>query len=287
MSLNDIVKAIGTGFTNFRFVDVLDILLIALLIMWLIIFAKKSRAYQLLRGVAIAFIILVGSQVFGLTTLSWLLDTVLFSGIVFIAVIFQPELRRALEHLGRGSKIFEKNIGDRPADSILRAVTRLSKRRVGALIIFEQRIALGDILSSGTKLDAIISAELIENIFEPNTPLHDGALIVQKDKLAAAACIIPLNGEVELPGELGTRHRAAVSLSMISDCISLVVSEETGHISYASEGTLYRNIDSQGLSSLLSTIFVDNDNNDTNEKKGPTAVIKKIRRSVSKNGKKD
>lgn len=285
MSFSDVIKAIGTGFANFRFVDALDILLIALLIMWLIIFAKKSRAYQLLRGVGVAFLILIVSQIFGLTTLSWLLDTVLFSGIVFLAIIFQPELRRALEHIGRGGKLFEKSSGDRPADNILLAATRLSKRKVGALIVFERSIALGDILSSsGTKLDAVISAELLENIFEPNTPLHDGALIIRQNKIAAAACIIPLSNELELPGELGTRHRAAVSLSMISDCISLVVSEETGAISYASEGVLYRNIDSRGLSDLLATIFVEKD--DDNDPSIMGRIKKRMSRSKKseKNG---
>ncbi|NLB60844.1 MAG: TIGR00159 family protein [Clostridiales bacterium] len=261
MTFSDILNAVKTGFSNFRFVDVIDILIIALLIFWVVRLTRKTRAYQLLRGVAIAFVVLIFSQVLGLTTLSWFLDTVLLSSVVFIAIIFQPELRRAFEHIGRGSKLFDKKSLTSPRESLARVIAKLSRRKVGALIIFEKKTPLGDILDTGTRLDAIISAELVESIFEPNTPLHDGAIIISDSKIAAAACFIPLTNDVDIDRELGTRHRAAVSATLISDCVSLVVSEETGKISYAKDGILHRELDTQSLMDLLTELFSDGANN--------------------------
>lgn len=261
MTFSDILNAVKTGFSNFRFVDAIDILIIALLIFWVIRLTRKTRAYQLLRGVAIAFVVLILSQVLGLTTLSWFLDTVLLSSVVFIAIIFQPELRRAFEHIGRGSKLFDKKALTSPRESLARAIAKLSRRRVGALIIFEKKTPLGDILDTGTRLNAIISAELVESLFEPNTPLHDGAIIISDYKIAAAGCFIPLTNDVDIDRELGTRHRAAVSATLISDCVSLVVSEETGKISYAKDGVLYKDLDTQSLMDLLTELFPDGANN--------------------------
>ena len=186
----------------------------------------------------------------------------LASGIVVLAVLFQPELRRALEHIGRG-KIFNNGLlqNFKPEENEIvsemqLAIMSLAKRRVGALIVIEQRTGLGDIVATGTRIDGIISAPLIENIFEPNTPLHDGAVIIRDGAIVAAACFLPLAEDIAVARELGTRHRAALGVSSVSDSVTIVVSEETGVISFAREGKLVRYIDQKALHDLLESIFV-------------------------------
>ena len=179
-----------------------------------------------------------------------------------LVVLFQPEFRRALEHIGRGN-LFDKSVlnGFSQEDSTIvselqLAITDLAKRRVGALIVIEQKTALGDIAATGTRIDGVISAPLVENIFEPNTPLHDGAMIIRDRQIIAAACILPLAENMSVARELGTRHRAALGISTVSDSITIVVSEETGVISYARDGKLVRYVDNRALKDLLETIFV-------------------------------
>ncbi len=262
MSFDVLVKAITSGFTQIRLEDFVDIAIIAFFLYKLIILTKETRAFQLLKGSAFLFVAAIISETLQLQTLSWVLNSVLASGIVVLAVLFQPELRRALEHIGRG-KIFNNGLlqNFKPEENEIvsemqLAIMSLAKRRVGALIVIEQRTGLGDIIATGTRIDGIISAPLIENIFEPNTPLHDGAVIIRDGAIVAAACFLPLAEDIAVARELGTRHRAALGVSSVSDSVTIVVSEETGVISFAREGKLVRYIDQKALHDLLESIFV-------------------------------
>ena len=262
MSFDVLVKAITSGFTQIRLEDFVDIAIIAFFLYKLIILTKETRAFQLLKGIAFLFVAAIISETLQLQTLSWVLNSVLASGIVVLAVLFQPELRRALEHIGRG-KIFNngqlqnfKPEENEIVSEMQLAIMSLAKRRVGALIVIEQRTGLGDIIATGTRIDGIISAPLIENIFEPNTPLHDGAVIIRDGAIVAAACFLPLAEDIAVARELGTRHRAALGVSSVSDSVTIVVSEETGVISFAREGKLVRYIDQKALHDLLESIFV-------------------------------
>ena len=262
MSFDVLVKAITSGFTQIRLEDFVDIAIIAFFLYKLIILTKETRAFQLLKGIAFLFVAAIISETLQLQTLSWVLNSVLASGIVVLAVLFQPELRRALEHIGRG-KIFNNGLlqNFKPEENEIvsemqLAIMSLAKRRVGALIVIEQRTGLGDIVATGTRIDGIISAPLIENIFEPNTPLHDGAVIIRDGAIVAAACFLPLAEDIAVARELGTRHSAALGVSSVSDSVTIVVSEETGVISFAREGKLVRYIDQKALHDLLESIFV-------------------------------
>lgn len=262
----DVLKAITSGFAQVRPEDFVDIAIIAFFLYKLIILTKETRAFQLLKGIAFLFLAALISDLLQLQTLSWVLNAVLASGIVVLVVLFQPELRRALEHIGRG-KFFSNGLlqGFKPEENEIvnemqMAILSLAKRRVGALIVIEQRTGLGDIIATGTRIDGVISAPLIENIFEPNTPLHDGAVIIRDGEITAAACFLPLAEDIAVARELGTRHRAALGVSSISDSITIVVSEETGVISFAREGKLVRYIDQKALRDLLESIFVGKEN---------------------------
>ena len=193
MSFEDIIKTLGSGLGQFGWNDLLDIAILTVLIYKLIVWTKDTRAYEVLKGVGFLIVASAAAQFLSLYTLSWLLDSILQSGtiIIVIFILFTPEIRRVLERLGRSGK----------------AIGKL--RRVGALIVFEQKTGLGDIISTGTAIEGLVSGALIENIFEPNTPLHDGAVICRGSTLVAAACFLPLSEETGISRELGTRHRAA------------------------------------------------------------------------------
>lgn len=230
--------------------SIIDVSIVSYIIYKLIQLVRETRAWQLLKGFVVILIIAALSEWLQLRTLAYLLNrTIELAGFALI-VLFQPELRRGLEQLGRSNF---KNFFtfDDPDDAIrttftieeiVKAATELSRTNTGALIVIERDTKLGEIINTGTKLDSNVSAELIINIFTPNTPLHDGALILRENKLKSAACFLPLTDNPNLSKELGTRHRAAIGISEISDCISVVVSEETGKISFALNGGLSRNL---------------------------------------------
>ena len=258
MPFNDIINAIISGFQDIRFQDVLDIVIITVLVYKIIEWSMNTRAYQLLKGLGVLLLILLLSTLFNLYTINYLLNTLLVSGIVVMAVIFQPELRRGLAHIGRFKFNFSAN--DKSDDSgivkeIVNALIELSKRKVGALIVIERETKLDEYLPTGTLVDAKITSALIQNIFEPNTPLHDGAVIVRDGRIHYAACVLPLFDDANISRELGTRHRAAMGVSQASDSLTLVVSEETGVISYAENGKLVRYVDRIALTELLESIF--------------------------------
>jgi len=200
------------------------------------------------------------SDLMGLTALNWLLMGVVNNGALVLVVLFQPELRKALEQIGRGAML-EKSAAD-DADSrerivteIIQCLTNLSRRRVGALIVFEQKTGLKDVIETGIAIDSQISSALLENIFEPNTPLHDGAVVIRGPRVMAAACILTLTEGRGISHELGTRHRAAIGVSETTDAVVLIVSEETGIISMAKGGKLTRHLDPKSLREILEGMY--------------------------------
>lgn len=262
LSYDELVKAITSGLSQFRVQDILDILIIAVLLYRLIVLTKETRAYQVLKGIGVLFVAAILSDALQMQTVSWVLNSIVASGIIVIVVLFQPELRRAFEHIGRG-ELFTKNLFNEMhleeaqiVAELQQAILNLSKRRIGALIVIEQKTGLADIVSTGTRIEGVISAPLIENIFEPNTPLHDGAVIICDGRIVAAGCFLPLSEDFSVARELGTRHRAAIGVSGVSDSVTLIVSEETGVISFARDGKLVRYIDQKALKNLLESIFV-------------------------------
>ncbi len=265
MSYNTITRALASGFSQISVLDLLDIVIIAILIYKLIVWTKETRAYEVLKGIGLLFLCSIVSQLLSLTTLSWLLDSILTSGsiIIVIFILFQPEIRRVLEKLGRSGKRLGKGWFDAStmkSNALVHdmhvTILSLSHRRVGALIVFEQKTGLGDIIATGTRIDGILSGALVENIFEPNTPLHDGAVIVRGATLIAAGCFLPLSDDLSVSRELGTRHRAALGVSSVSDSVTIIVSEETGAISIARDGKLVRYIDSKALHNTLESLFL-------------------------------
>ena len=241
--------------------DVVDILIVAFLIYQLLRFTRQTRGSSVFKGLIVVLIVTWLSAAINLRALNWVLVQLINTGSVLLVVIFQPELRRALEQIGRG-KILAANkarSGDIEIERIVNAfvdsLTRLARRRVGALIVIEGNTGLKDVIESGTLVDARISAGLIENIFEPNTPLHDGAVVVRGESLYAAACILPLTDDQSISRDLGTRHRAAIGVTETTDATALVVSEETGVISMARGGKLSRYLDAKSLSELLHQIY--------------------------------
>lgn len=257
LSFTDVLAAIQTGFSQFRILDLIDILIIAYAIFSLIRLTTNTRSSQVVKGVGILLVVFFISTVFNLITVRYLLQSFLVSGIVVAAVLFQPELRRALERIGR----FKININqkDTPSFEIVKqismAVENMSRKKIGALIVLERNTKLGDYVQTGTIIDSEISDALIENIFEPKTPLHDGAMIIRGERIYAAACVLPLFDDPNIARELGTRHRASLGISTVSDSVTLVVSEETGIISYAYDGRLVRNVDHEMLEALLNAHF--------------------------------
>lgn len=238
-------------------VDFIDIAIIAFLIYQLVLITKQTRAMQVLKGLAIIIVASYLSEIIGLTALNWLLRSILNNGMIVLLILFQPELKKALEQIGRSTHLERAEMHDeseRIVEEITQCLLRLSKRRVGALIVFEEKTGLKDICETGTAIDSVISAPLLENIFEPNTPLHDGAVIIRQDRVAAAACVLPLC-ESEISRDLGTRHRAGLGVSENTDATVLIVSEETGIISMAKGGRLTRHMDAESIRSLLRGMY--------------------------------
>ncbi len=250
---------------NIRIADIIDILLIAYVIYKGIDLFKKSRAGQLMKGILVLLIVSVLAQWLDLVSVKWVLNKFINSVIVVIAIIFQPELRRALERMGRGQLIGGGRSFDdgrdnmlRGIDSVCKACASMQEQKIGALIVFERSTLLGEIIDTGTLVDAEASAQLISNVFFPKSPLHDGAMVVRDGRILSAGCILPLTANDNLNSDLGTRHRAALGMSENSDAAVVVVSEETGIISIAVNGEITRNYNSITLREELNKLlFVD------------------------------
>lgn len=242
--------------------DVLDIAIITFLAYKLLGFIRETRAEQLAKGLLLLVVATVLSKWMHLYTLHWLLSGLISAGLVAIVVIFQPELRRALEYLGRSriTNIFgevDKEEAKRIVGQFVEAVDSMSASRTGALIVIEREISLNDIVETGTVIDSQITAQMIGTIFYEGTPLHDGAVIVRGDKLYAAGCVLPLTQNKELNKELGTRHRAGIGITENSDALVIIVSEETGIISIAQNGKLTRFLDSKTIEKKLLNLYFE------------------------------
>ena len=243
--------------------DIIDILVVTVIIYELLMLTRQTRGSAVLKGLLLLLLIVVDINLLGLTALNWLLMAVLKNGALVLVILFQPELRKALEQMGRGA-IIDKKRREVPDDQehiiteIIQCLTDLSRRRVGALIVFERKTGLKDVIETGISIDAEISAALLENIFEPNTPLHDGAVVIRGPRVMAGACILTLTEGRGISHELGTRHRAAIGVSETTDALVLIVSEETGIISMARGGKLTRHLDSKSLQEILGEMYQQN-----------------------------
>lgn len=252
---NNIVSSIGIF-------DILDIAVVAFIIYKILGFIQETRAQQLVKGLLVLLVVFFLSDVLHLYTLNWLLKTFMSIGIIALVVIFQPELRRGLEYVGR-NKIVKAPFGQvdkakakQITDEFVKALTSFSETRTGALIVIEKEVSLTDIGETGTEINGDISAQLLGNIFYEGAPLHDGAVIIRGDKVYAAGCVLPLTENKDLNKDLGTRHRAGIGITENSDAITLIVSEETGVISYAVSGKLTRFLDAKMVEKLLLNLYI-------------------------------
>jgi diadenylate cyclase len=242
-------------------IDIIDILIVAAIIYELLLLTRHTRGSALLKGLFLLLVIMVVSNLLGLKSLNWLLLAILQNGALVLVILFQPELRKALERMGRSkllTKSNRRNVDeerDTVISEIVQTVVDLSRRRVGALLVFERQTGLEDVIETGTRLNAEVSAPLLENIFEPNTPLHDGAAVIRDDQVIAAACILPLAEASGVSRELGTRHRAAVGISENTDAAVVVISEETGIVSMARDGVLKRPLSTDELKAFLNDYY--------------------------------
>ena len=249
---------------NIRTTDIVEILIIAFLVYHILVWAKNTRIWSLMKGVVIIVVFVLLAAIFNMTTILWIVQNVFSIAVIAIVVILQPELRKALEQLGRKNIISSllsfdngKNSGrfsDKTVNEITRACVEMAKVRTGALIVIEQNHSLAEYERTGIDVDGIVTSQLLINIFEHNTPLHDGAVIVRGDRITSATCYLPLSDNMELGKELGTRHRAGVGVSEVTDSLTIIVSEETGKISVAYAGELERGVDSDRLKERLRQI---------------------------------
>jgi len=250
-------------FSGISVIDAIDILIVTVVIYQLLKLLKQTRAEQLLKGVLLLVLATVLTGLLNLHTINWILKGAVSLGAVAIIVVFQPELRRALEYLGR-SKIMkaplsqvDKEKGKKITSHIAKAIETFSRERVGALIVFERETSLTDIMESGTIVDAELSEQMLGNIFYEGAPLHDGAVIIREGRVYAAGCVLPLTNSKTISKDLGTRHRAGIGITEHSDALVLIVSEETGIISMASEGQLSRFLDIKTVEKTLLNMYMN------------------------------
>ena len=251
---------LGLPDISFSPIDFIEILIIAFLFYHILLWIKSTKAWNLFKGIIVILLFVLVSAIFQMNTILWLAERTLNVGLIALVIIFQPELRKALENLGEKNffgKIFnfsksdECKFSDRTIEELIKACYAMGKVRTGALIVIEDEILLNEYIRTVIDIDAILSSQLLINIFEKNTPLHDGAVIVRGDRVVSATCYLPLSDSLSLSKNLGTRHRAAVGVSEVSDSLTIVVSEETGKVSIASKGQIYHGIDADFLREKL------------------------------------
>lgn len=245
--------------------DILEIAIIAFVVYQILIWIKNSKAWFLLKGIIVILAFMLFAMLFEMDTILWIAQNALGIAVTAVIIVFQPELRRALEELGRKRFItavlpFDSNkseegvITEKTVSEVVKACFEMSKVKTGALIVFQNKLSLNEYTRTGIDVDAIVSSQLLINIFEHNTPLHDGAVIIADNKIIAATCYLPLSDNRELSKDLGTRHRAAVGISEVTDSLTVTVSEETGYVSVAYKGVISRNLDADGLRQKLSVL---------------------------------
>ena len=245
--------------------DVVEILIITFLFYYMLVWIKNTRAWVLLKGIMVILLFVLVAAVFQMNTIIWIAKNTLSVAITAIVIIFQPEIRKALENLGQKNFLtsfftFDFSKGeiakftDKTINELVKACYEMGKVKTGALIVIEDEIVLSEYERTGIAVDGILTSQLLINIFEKNTPLHDGAVIIRGDRVVSATCYLPLTDSLSISKDLGTRHRAAVGISEVSDSLTIVVSEETGKVSIAMGGELYRNVDAEFLKNKLSFI---------------------------------
>ncbi|MDE7268220.1 MAG: diadenylate cyclase CdaA [Lachnospiraceae bacterium] len=257
---------------NVRWEDIVEIIIISFLLYHIMAWVKHTKVWVLMKGIIVILLFILIAIIFEMNTIIWIAENVLSIAVIAVIVILQPELRRALEELGRKTfisgfmpfeKTTEERFSDKTVNDIVKACFEMGKVKTGALMVIEQNVLLTEYERTGIEVDALISSQLIINIFEHNTPLHDGAVIIRGNRIVSATCYLPLSDNTEISKELGTRHRAGVGISEATDALTIIVSEETGNVSVTYEGNLYRNLDANGLKEKLLMI----QNKDTDEKK--------------------
>lgn len=245
--------------------DIIDVGIVSFIIYKMILLVRGTRAVQLLKGIFVLVAVWAISTWFNLYTLKWLMNQMFTWGIFAVLIIFQPELRRVLEQLGRG-KLFarsyslDRDVVNDQIDGVIKAIRFMASRKIGALIVFERGTGLNELIESGIQMESKITSELLINIFTPNTPLHDGAVIIRGSQIMAAGCYLPLSENPFISKELGTRHRAAIGVSEVTDAISVTVSEETGQVSLSLGGMIVRDINDESLISKLFEELTPNTN---------------------------
>ena len=247
--------------------DIVEIVIISVIMYQIMLWVKSTRAWMLFKGICVLLLFTLIASIFNMNTILWIASKTINVGIIAVIIVFQPELRKALEQLGRKSfltslfsfdtgKGVEERFSDRTINELVKAVYEMAREKTGALIVIEQDIKLTEYERTGIELDSVVSAQLLMNIFEHNTPLHDGAIIMRGNRIVAATCYLPLSDNMMLSKELGTRHRAGVGISEVTDSLTIIISEETGKVSIAIGGELLRNIDAESLRSKL--IYIQN-----------------------------
>ena len=261
--LNDFIATYIARMPSIRWVDIVEILLIAFLMYHILVWVKNTRAWSLLKGIIVIAVFILIAAYFQMNTILWIVQNAFGVAVTAVVVILQPELRKALEELGQKNIISsiipfetyrtseEGRFSDKTINEITKACVEMGKVRTGALIVIEGKQPLGDFERTGIEVDGIVTSQLLINIFEHNTPLHDGAVIVRGNRIVAATCYLPLSDNMELSKQLGTRHRAGVGISEVTDSVTIIVSEETGQVSVAQNGRLLRNISSSQLREVL------------------------------------
>ena len=265
------INLLGAAFASFRISDIIDIGIIAFLLYKLIVLFRDTRSKQIIKGVSVLLIVWIIARLLNLVMLSWMFTKAVDYLIIAAIIVFHPEIRRGIEHMGYSKLSPFGFLGNHKADAgqtleaidgICKAVATMHTDKVGALIVIEKDTALSEIVSSGTVIDAKISPELVCNVFYPKSPLHDGAMIIRDNKVYAAACILPLTSNKNISKELGTRHRAAIGLSESADAVVVVVSEETGKISLVMDGNIKRDYNPQTLREELKSILITENSED-------------------------
>ncbi|MCI8532966.1 MAG: diadenylate cyclase CdaA [Lachnospiraceae bacterium] len=265
MSLEQLNQYISWDALNITKTDVAEIIILSFIIYQIMNWIKSTRAWNLLKGFSVVLVLLAVAAFFHMSTILWIAENFFSLGITAVIIVFQPELRRALEQLGEkniltsivpfdSSRKEEEGMTDRTVSELIRACFEMGKARTGALIVMELSVSLQEYDRTGISVDALVSSQLLLNIFEKNTPLHDGAVILAGNRIRSATCYLPLSDNMKLSKALGTRHRAAVGISEVSDSITIIVSEETGSVSLAKGGRLLRNLNQEQLKEQLQSL---------------------------------
>lgn len=261
--LSSMVETFSLRSFNIRWEDIVEVIIISFLLYQIMAWAKHTKVWLLMKGIMIIMAFILLAVFFEMHTIVWIVQNVLSLAVIAVIVVLQPELRHALEELGRKSFItniitFEKptdeRFSDKTVNDLVKASFEMGKVKTGALMVIEQNVLLTEYERTGIEVDGLISSQLIINIFEHNTPLHDGAVIIRGNRIVSVTCYLPLSDNMGISKELGTRHRAGIGISEVTDALTIIVSEETGHVSVTYEGKLYRNLDANGLREKISMI---------------------------------